>query len=192
MARSFSRQKYARINESTSSWRIVSFVPKLLHKVRSRLALSRIVADYPTVLVTSLKHIVNEAWGLDTMDVPKLAKYMRCLVHVAMLDNMELAEQLIDSVHEQSREAAEAGFPLSVTGSSRLIIQQTDQPYPSEELEWIATRSFNYAVDLYCINDDNGCKNWAGKALNLAHYCTDEGALERTLQSRLVALKFES
>jgi hypothetical protein len=71
-------------------------------------------------------------------------------------------------------------------------MKQTDQPYPTEELEWIATRSFNYAIDLYCAGDDNGCKNWTGKALNIAHYCADEGALERMLQSKLVVLKLDS
>jgi hypothetical protein len=72
-----------------------------------------------------------------------------------------------------------------------LTLKQTDQPYPSEELEWMATRSFNYAVDLYCAGDDYGCKNWAAKALNIAHYCTDAGALERTLQSKLAVLKLD-
>ncbi len=73
-----------------------------------------------------------------------------------------------------------------------LTTQQTDQSYPMEELEWIATRSFNYAIDLYCAGDDNGCKNWAGKALNVAHYCADDGALERMLQSKLVVLNLGS
>jgi hypothetical protein len=125
------------------------------------------------------------------MDVPKLAKYMRCLFQVAMLDNMKVAEQLIDQIHEQAQEAAEVSLtPLHK--NSLVTMKQTDQPYPREELEWIATRSFNYAVDLYCAGDDNGCKDWAGKALNIAHYCADEGALERTLQSKLVVLKFDS
>jgi hypothetical protein len=59
------------------------------------------------VLVSILKKIINAAWGLDTMDIPKLAKYMRCLFQVAMLDNMEVAEQLLDKAHEQAEEAAE-------------------------------------------------------------------------------------
>ncbi len=59
------------------------------------------------VLVSALKKIVNAAWGLDTMDILKLAKYMRCLFQVAMLDNMEVAEQLLDQAHEQAEEAAE-------------------------------------------------------------------------------------
>ena len=67
------------------------------------------------VSVSVLKKIVNEAWGLDTMDVPKLAKYMRCLFQIAMLDNMEVAEQLLDQAHEQAEEAAEVKSLLSIT-----------------------------------------------------------------------------
>jgi hypothetical protein len=49
------------------------------------------------------------------MDVPKLAKYMRCLFQVAMLDNMEVAEQLLDQAYEQAEEAAEVKSLLSIT-----------------------------------------------------------------------------
>lgn len=73
-----------------------------------------------------------------------------------------------------------------------LISKQTDQPYPTEELEWIVTRAFNYAIDLYCAQDEIGCKNWAGKALNVVHYCSDQGALERLLQSKWALLRLDS
>jgi hypothetical protein len=63
--------------------------------------------------VSVLKKIVNEAWGLDTMDVPKLAKYMRCLFQVAMLDNMEVAEQLLDQAQGQIEEASEVKLALA-------------------------------------------------------------------------------
>ena len=76
--------------------------------------------------------------------------------------------------------------------NSELTWPQTEQPYPSEELEWIATKAFNHAVDLYCSSEDDASQNWAGKALNIAHYCADEGALERTLQTKLLSLKFDS
>lgn len=55
----------------------------------------------------------------------------------------------------------------------------------------MATRAFNHAIDLYCAGEDEGCKNWAGRALNIAHYCADEGALERQLQNKLIGLKFD-
>jgi len=68
---------------------------------------------------------------------------------------------------------------------------QTDVPYPTDELEWIATKSFNHAVDLYCSGDDNGCRSWAGRALNVAHFCSDGGALEKLLQDKLLNLRFD-
>ncbi len=69
---------------------------------------------------------------------------------------------------------------------------QTDAAYPTEELDWIATKAFNHAVDLYCSGDDKGCKNWAYKALSIAHFCNDDGALEELLQTKLAGLKFDS
>ncbi|RKF74152.1 Sporulation-specific protein 22 [Golovinomyces cichoracearum] len=132
-------------------------------------------ADVPTqVLIDTLKKIINEAWKTEILDTAKLAKYMRCLFQIAISENTVLAEQLLDQVHSHAEEAFE-----------------TDQRYPSEELEWIATRAFNYAVDLYCCHDDERCLNWSGKALNIAQYCMDNGALKRTLQNKLVKMKLD-
>ena len=69
--------------------------------------------------------------------------------------------------------------------------EQTEQPYPAEELEWIATRTFNHSVDLYLAKNDEECKDWAGQALNIAHFVPDGGALERLLQSKWAGLKFD-
>lgn len=56
----------------------------------------------------------------------------------------------------------------------------------------MATKAFNHAVDLYIAGDDEKSKDWAGKALNIAHYSMDEGSLEKVLQSKLLELKFDS
>ncbi|TVY81885.1 Sporulation-specific protein [Lachnellula suecica] len=133
-------------------------------------------AGPPTqVLVNTLKKIINEAWSLETLDSTMLAKYMRCLFQVAISDNVEIAEQLLDQVRAHAEEAHE-----------------TDQPYPTEELDWIASKAFNHAVDLYCGGEDEACRNWASKALNIAHFCADNGVLEELLQNKLVGLKFDS
>ena len=60
-----------------------------------------------TVLVTTLKKIVNEAWGLDSLDSTKLAKYMRCLFQVALSDSPGTAEQLLSQICSLAQEAAE-------------------------------------------------------------------------------------
>ncbi|KAK2625835.1 hypothetical protein QTJ16_005147 [Diplocarpon rosae] len=126
-------------------------------------------------LVHTLKKIINEAWGMDSLDSAKLAKYIRCLFQITIAENVELAEQLLDQACGYASEAAES-----------------DQPMISEEIEWMATKAFNQAVDFYCSGEDQKSKDWADKALNIAHYCADEGQLERILQSKLVQLKFDS
>lgn len=59
------------------------------------------------VRITTLKKIINEAWGLESLDSIKLAKYMRCLFQIAISDNPAIAEQLLDQVHNHAEEAAE-------------------------------------------------------------------------------------
>jgi hypothetical protein len=65
-------------------------------------------------------------------------------------------------------------------------------PYPSEELEWVAARAYNHAVDLYCGNQDEASREWAGRALNIAQFCDDGGALERMLQNKYLGLKWDA
>ncbi|RDL39259.1 uncharacterized protein BP5553_03599 [Venustampulla echinocandica] len=126
------------------------------------------------VLIVNLKRIINEACSLDAMDNSKLAKYMRCLFQIALSDNAGVAEQLLDQIRDLAEES-----------------RDIDQPYPTEELDWIATKSFNHAIDLYCNGQDEACKTWVGKALNITHFCDDGGALERLLQNKLMGLKFD-
>lgn len=63
---------------------------------------------------------------------------------------------------------------------------------PDEELQWLATMSWNHAIDLYQADRDGECKKWCAKAIDLAHYCSDEGVLEGSLQGRFTTLKWEA
>jgi hypothetical protein len=65
-------------------------------------------------------------------------------------------------------------------------------PYPGEELEWMATTAFNRAVDYYCLQDDAACKLWATKAMEIASFCPDKGALRHQLERNLLALKWNT
>lgn len=144
------------------------------------------------VRIATLKKIINEAWGLESLDITKLAKYMRCLFQIAVSDNPGIAEQLLDQVHNHAEEASEVPIKRIFKASIQTDNYQSEQPYPSEELEWISARAFNHAIDLYCTGDDEGCKNWADRALNIAHHVNDGGSLERLLQNKLLGLKFDS
>lgn len=69
-----------------------------------------------------------------------------------------------------------------------LIYLQSELPYPAEELEWIATTAFNHAVDYYCQEEDDACKMWAGKAINVASLLSDNGVLQKIMEEKLLGL----
>ncbi|KFY45185.1 hypothetical protein V494_01110 [Pseudogymnoascus sp. VKM F-4513 (FW-928)] len=126
------------------------------------------------VLIPTLKRIVNEAWSLESFDISKLSRYMRCLFRLGLLSgDGPLAESLLDQVSELASSA-----------------ENSEMPYPSEELEYVATTAFNRAVDYYCTGDDDACRRWAGKAVEVARFCADGGGLRGLLQEKLVGLQF--
>ncbi|OBT69660.1 hypothetical protein VE03_00976 [Pseudogymnoascus sp. 23342-1-I1] len=126
------------------------------------------------VLIPTLKRIVNEAWSLDSFDIAKLSRYMRCLFRLGLSSgDGPLAESLLDQVSELASSA-----------------ENSETPYPLEELEYVATTAFNRAVDYYCTGEDDACRRWAGKAVELAGFCTDGGGLRGLLQDKLVGLQF--
>ena len=69
-------------------------------------------------------------------------------------------------------------------------ISQKDDPYPREELEWLATTTFNRAVDYYCASDDGACTRWAEKALSIATLNDDGAVLHSILQNKFAGLNW--
>ena len=72
-----------------------------------------------------------------------------------------------------------------------LIYAQAPTPYPPEELEYLATTTFNRAVDLYCTSQDEACRRWAERALGIAELCNDEGALRSLLMEKYGGLSWD-
>lgn len=62
-------------------------------------------------------------------------------------------------------------------------------PYPATELEWLATSSFNHAIDHYVGDNDAKCKEWAEKAMTLAQSLEDNGQLRDLLMGKYSALQ---
>jgi hypothetical protein len=56
----------------------------------------------------------------------------------------------------------------------------------------MATTAFNHAADFYVARELERAKEWATKAINLAHWCGDGGRLEEILQSKYLRLRFDS
>ena len=46
-------------------------------------------------------------WGMDPFDIVKLAKYLRCLVRITILDNIDIAAELLDQAHRFAEESIE-------------------------------------------------------------------------------------
>ncbi|KAK3314620.1 meiosis protein SPO22/ZIP4 like-domain-containing protein [Apodospora peruviana] len=133
-------------------------------------------SHFETVLYSTMQKIVNEIWVLETFDVVKLSQYTRCLFHTTLPLDDALAMNLLDESCKMARELRE----------------KDSAGWPEEELEWMATTSFNHAVDCYSVQEGERAREWATKAINLAHYCNDEGFLEDMLQRKFSSLKFDS
>lgn len=140
-----------------------------------------------------MKKIINEAWSLEELDSVRLAKYMRCLFQIALSDDIEAAEQLLNQIQDLTEQAAEVRIRAHCCLCfASLTKPQTETPYPLEELEWIITTAFNQGIDLYCNGNDIESRNWAHRAINLAHLYPDGGVMLKLLQDKLLGLKFDS
>lgn len=62
--------------------------------------------------------------------------------------------------------------------------------YPATELEWLATTSFNHAVDYYIQENDGKSKEWGEKALKLAQWAEDDGELRDLLMEKWSGLRW--
>ncbi|KAF2090252.1 SPO22-domain-containing protein [Saccharata proteae CBS 121410] len=141
-------------------------------------------APHRAKILTVLQKIINLTWRhrSGSTDVAKLARWIRCLFQLSLGFDEKLSLQCI----EQAKDVAQKRGTGTAADS-----RNQDDGYPSEELEWLATTVFNRAVDLYCANDDGGCRLWAEKALGLAVLVVDGGALHRLLQQKYSGLRWE-
>lgn len=60
--------------------------------------------------------------------------------------------------------------------------------YPAMELEWLATTTFNHGVDYYVQGNDTMCQEWGQKAMTLAQWAEDGGALKDVLMEKFSGL----
>lgn len=63
--------------------------------------------------------------------------------------------------------------------------------YPETELTWLATATYNRAVDYYVQEDDSKAKEWAEKSFLVAQWLEDDGALRDLLMAKFSTLRFD-
>ncbi|KAL9100635.1 MAG: hypothetical protein Q9163_004005 [Psora crenata] len=123
------------------------------------------------ITITTLQQITNATWTQQREGVAKLSRWIRCLYCLSLSHGTDTAGQLLNQV-------------LAIVE----VTQGQPNQYPAEELEWLATISFNHAVDLYCSSQEEDCRRWVKQALRLADLNQDGGTLHRTLQAKYQAL----
>ena len=131
-------------------------------------------------MLTFVQQIINATWQLEANEVEKLSRWIRCLFSLALTCKIDLAEHLLDQVSELAANTSKViPIPYLKFSSTPFIyvrggeinlnkIIQVAEPYPAEELEWLATTTFNKAVDFYCASQSAECRRWAEKALSIA------------------------
>ncbi|KAL8757342.1 MAG: hypothetical protein Q9184_004228 [Pyrenodesmia sp. 2 TL-2023] len=131
--------------------------------------------EAPTeVLIATLQQVVNKVWQPDNGDINRLARWIRCLLSLALSSNIEMAENIVDQV-------------ISIAENAK----EKPTRYPAEELEWIATTTFNRAIDFYCASQDEASRRWAEKAISLADFGDDDGQLHELLQNKYLGLAWD-
>ncbi|KAL2872744.1 uncharacterized protein BJX67DRAFT_376535 [Aspergillus lucknowensis] len=103
-----------------------------------------------------------------------LPRYLRCLFSLStQAEEYVLAESVLDQA-------------LILARDNPIVRAQ----YPKEELEWLATVSFNRAVEFFLMSADEECNRWARKAIALADLIEeDRGELGRHLRGNLAKLQ---
>jgi hypothetical protein len=141
-----------------------------------------------SVLYSTLRALVNESWQIEAFDVAKLAKWLRCLL-LAVISDTQLSLQLIEETCDRISQAK--------TVSTRQLFHvrllnawQTDRPFPSQELAWFVTTSFNRGVDYYDKREDELSKKWIGHAFSLVQHHLDGGVLEKQLKDHYSRLEW--
>ena len=51
--------------------------------------------------------------------------------------------------------------------------------------------SFNHAIDCYGTHETERAREWATRAIELAHFCNDQGGLERLMRKKFSSMKFD-
>lgn len=83
-------------------------------------------------------------------------------------DNTTIAETVLDQILFLARKSHSTIHSNTGQQSPSNTSPGTSPPYPREELEWLASTTFNRAVDFYRVSADAECKRWAGKAIEVA------------------------
>lgn len=148
--------------QGTARWDTLADLVMVIYDQTSRLEIdSSATAKVPELL----QKIINETWSKDK-DILKLARWLRFTFSVGLGDaNGGISVKLVEQAAVLARRGTE----------------MRNDPYPEDELQWLATTAFNKAVDLLAVGDRQAADQWMEAALELARYAADNGSLHAQL-----------
>ncbi|KAF2017110.1 SPO22-domain-containing protein [Aaosphaeria arxii CBS 175.79] len=161
---------------------------------------------YKNNILTFLQKIINHCVLQSDNDITVLSRWIRCLFQLALefdetisLRCLEQAAQIAagrQGVSHHPPTPSPTVFSSSSPSSTPMKYadqeRKASNAYPRVELEWMATTSFNRAIDYYMQEEDGKCKKWAEKALSLAQWSDDNGSLRAMLMERFSGLTWEN
>ena len=104
---------------------------------------------------------------------------------------MGLLDQLVrmagEAVEQRRRKSSSGVRGDSISG---IPGHSKEEGFPDIELQWMAAVCFNHGLDLYGAGESERCHAWADRALNLAEFMDDGGAMREDLQAKLMMLKW--
>ncbi|OQO09159.1 hypothetical protein B0A48_06050 [Cryoendolithus antarcticus] len=161
--------------DNIDGWDTLVDIVLIIHERASALkAPSSSTTDIPALL----SKIINEVWRQDR-EVTKLARWIRVtftIISTSGEDDGGLSLKLVDQA-----------VGMAKTRQNR---QTGRERYPEEELQWLATTTFNRAVDLLAQDERKEAEGWVNGALELARYADDGGLLHKHLtRNRYEAMK---
>ncbi|KAF2130996.1 SPO22-domain-containing protein [Dothidotthia symphoricarpi CBS 119687] len=166
---------------------------------------------YRSRILSVLRKIIDLTWRQPGKDITKLARWIRCLFNIALTFDEKLSLGCVEKAIDIA--AANQGTSYHITTSLMLDtpppssspskhehddVESTDDEskntdrYPSTELEWLATTTYNRAIDYYMQENDQSSKTWAEHSFRAAQWLEDNGALRDLLMEKYACLNWNS
>lgn len=114
-----------------------------------------------------MQKIINQSWKSGQQDIRNVSRWLRCVFRMTIDLNPDISLACLDQ---------------AISIATRFWSSGEGSPYPADELEWLASKAFNHAIDLYCESDEGACRQWGERALNLARASSPGSGFHASMQ----------